>query len=359
MSYSQLTLRNVVLILSTLVLSLPTLSAHAGLRNIAGIIVDSESRKELDDVSVELLEAGKAKHQLTTNSGKPFSIEYNFKEDTDYKLVFTKADYYPHKIDLSNALNSGKMPEVMTISLSGEESSVVFWGESLNRDTGKAVSNTKVTTVNLMTGEQSVSNADQKGRYHIDVTSGYDYEVSVESSDHLKRFARINYCKDRLEKSYKYCFSGFNNVSLNEQGGIYGASLLLDKIEVGKRFKVDNIYYEYNKATIKKHALPNLLKVMYTLIDNPQITIELGSHADSRGSDSYNLSLSQRRADSAVEYIIKQGIGRERITSKGYGETILLNHCKNGVTCSDQEHGENRRTEFTIIGFDETYVTKE
>ncbi len=74
------------------------------------------------------------------------------------------------------------------------------------------------------------------------------------------------------------------------------------------------------------------------MTDNPTIWIELGSHTDSRGKDSYNLTLSQKRAESAVQYIISKGIDKNRITAKGYGETQLVNKCANGINCSDEEH---------------------
>ncbi|HPQ96421.1 MAG TPA: OmpA family protein, partial [Thiolinea sp.] len=147
-------------------------------------------------------------------------------------------------------------------------------------------------------------------------------------------------------------------VSLNPDGGVTAATTtnLLDRVEIGKRFRVDNIYYDYNKATLRADALPNLDKVQHILTDNPQLIVELGSHADSRGSDAYNLSLSQKRAESAVGYIISTSITPARISAKGYGESRLLNHCGNGVKCPDAEHEANRRTEFTIIDIDETAI---
>lgn len=77
--------------------------------------------------------------------------------------------------------------------------------------------------------------------------------------------------------------------------------------------------------------------------------VELGSHTDSRGSDSYNQKLSQNRAQSAVDYITSRGISSARISAKGYGESVLLNKCADGVPCSDQEQQVNRRTEFKVI----------
>jgi outer membrane protein OmpA-like peptidoglycan-associated protein len=78
------------------------------------------------------------------------------------------------------------------------------------------------------------------------------------------------------------------------------------------------------------------------------MTMELRSHTDSRGKDQYNMALSQRRAESAVQYIISKGIDRGRIIARGYGETEIRNECANGVTCTDEQHRFNRRTEIKI-----------
>jgi outer membrane protein OmpA-like peptidoglycan-associated protein len=103
-----------------------------------------------------------------------------------------------------------------------------------------------------------------------------------------------------------------------------------------------------DKAVIRPDAALELDKIVQVLQDNPEISIELGSHTDSRASASYNLKLSQRRADSAVKYIIDHGISANRIKAKGYGESQLINGCTDGVDCSEEAHQENRRTEFKI-----------
>ncbi|MEP4533656.1 MAG: OmpA family protein [Cyclobacteriaceae bacterium] len=122
----------------------------------------------------------------------------------------------------------------------------------------------------------------------------------------------------------------------------------LERIEIGKAIELENIYYDLNKSDIRPDAAIELDKLVTILVENPDIKIELSSHTDSRGSDSYNQRLSQRRAESAVGYIIEQGIAAERITAKGYGETKLVNQCSNGVQCSKEEHQRNRRTEFAV-----------
>ena len=82
----------------------------------------------------------------------------------------------------------------------------------------------------------------------------------------------------------------------------------------------------------------------------PSLKIDVRSHTDSRGSDSYNMALSQRRNDSTIKYIIeKGGISPDRLTGRGYGETQLVNECSNGVDCSAAQHQLNRRSEFIVM----------
>jgi outer membrane protein OmpA-like peptidoglycan-associated protein len=112
--------------------------------------------------------------------------------------------------------------------------------------------------------------------------------------------------------------------------------------------KINHIYYDFDKADIRPDAQMELDKIVTFMKDNPDMIIELGSHTDSRGKADYNLDLSQRRAASAVAYIVSQGIEQDRISAKGYGESTLVNKCKDGVTCTETEHQQNRRTEFLI-----------
>jgi outer membrane protein OmpA-like peptidoglycan-associated protein len=111
---------------------------------------------------------------------------------------------------------------------------------------------------------------------------------------------------------------------------------------------VELVYYakgDWKFDDTAKNVLDKLIKIM---IDNPKLIVELSSHTDSRGDDNFNLTLSKKRAKTAVDYCLSHGIESIRIFSNGFGETQLLNKCANGVNCSDEEHTENRRTEFNI-----------
>jgi outer membrane protein OmpA-like peptidoglycan-associated protein len=126
--------------------------------------------------------------------------------------------------------------------------------------------------------------------------------------------------------------------------------VVLDKIEINKTFVLENIYYNFNRAEIREDAAKELDKLVQLLIDNPEIKIELGSHTDSVDTDSFNMLLSQRRAESAVNYIVQNGIAPDRIVAKGYGESkpIARNTNPDG-TDNPEGRQKNRRTEFKIL----------
>jgi outer membrane protein OmpA-like peptidoglycan-associated protein len=125
--------------------------------------------------------------------------------------------------------------------------------------------------------------------------------------------------------------------------------ITLDKIYRNVQITLSNIYYDLNKWNIR----PDAAKVLDTLVilmkENPDLRIELGSHTDSRSDDKYNLTLSQKRAQSAVDYIASKGIDKNRLLPKGYGETMLVNHCSNGISCTEEQHQQNRRTTFKVL----------
>lgn len=117
-----------------------------------------------------------------------------------------------------------------------------------------------------------------------------------------------------------------------------------------EKVDVNPIYFDYDKYDITPLAVEELSKVVFIMKKFPNIKIKIESHTDSRGKDAYNLKLSDNRAKSTQDYIISQGIDASRIESAiGYGETRLINKCKNGVKCTEAEHLLNRRSDFIII----------
>ncbi len=126
-------------------------------------------------------------------------------------------------------------------------------------------------------------------------------------------------------------------------------ALIVDDGEEEK-IKVDPIFFEFDKSEITPRAEKQLDSVLYVLEEFPDISIKIESHTDARGTDEYNLQLSQRRAEATKKYLLEQGVELHRIISiKGYGEIEIRNHCEDGVYCTEEEHEENRRSDFIIV----------
>jgi len=122
-------------------------------------------------------------------------------------------------------------------------------------------------------------------------------------------------------------------------------------ISEGQVISLKDVFYNYDKFNIREDASIDLDHVVTLMKRYPSLEIELMSHTDSRGSNNYNNTLSNNRAKSARQYLIKKGISSSRITARGYGESQLTNQCANGVECTEEEHQRNRRTEIKVTKF--------
>lgn len=123
----------------------------------------------------------------------------------------------------------------------------------------------------------------------------------------------------------------------------------MEETTCGKSISLKNIHYDLDKFVIREDAKAELNKLVQFMKDNPNVKVELASHTDSRASDDYNKTLSQNRADAAVDYLVSKGIDKARLKPIGYGESQLLNKCSNGTDCTETEHQINRRTEMKVI----------
>lgn len=142
-----------------------------------------------------------------------------------------------------------------------------------------------------------------------------------------------------------------STLGITKSDTLHVALLLDPEFTVGQRIELENIYYDFDKHNIRPDAAEILDRLVKIMQDYPTLKIELSSHTDSRGSDAYNMGLSQRRAQAAVDYLVSRGIMRDRMEAQGYGETRLVNDCGNGVPCSREQHQANRRTEVTVSAY--------
>jgi outer membrane protein OmpA-like peptidoglycan-associated protein len=163
------------------------------------------------------------------------------------------------------------------------------------------------------------------GKYLVTLPSGKNYGIAVKNPGYL--FHSENF--DLPEGTE---FQEFN------------LDIELKKMEVGNSVVLKNIFFDFNKATIRPESANELNRLIKLLKDNPGVKIELGSHTDNMGSDDYNLKLSDSRSQSVVEYLVAKGIAAGRLVAKGYGESKPI-----GSNDTEAGRQSNRRTEFKIL----------
>ena len=180
---------------------------------------------------------------------------------------------------------------------------------------------------------------DEKGNFSFTVFDDENYILIGEKENFFSTRGEFSTIGKGLDKTKLKDF--ITNVEFEK-------NLVLDRIIVNKSIVLDNIYYDLDKDDIREDAALELDKLIIILKDNPNISIELSSHTDDRSSVEYNQDLSQRRAESAVSYILSKGINENRITAKGYGESQLI--ITNAKT--EEQHQINRRTEFKVTSYE-------
>jgi len=212
-------------------------------------------------------------------------------------------------------------------------------------DGGKEVilPNSKVTLTGFEEEilDESFTGAD--GKFKFQVYPEEDYDLIGEKANFFttrKDFTTIGKSVDK------------STLTEFETTITFETKIVLEPIVLDQPIVLENIYYDLNKWNIRPDAAKELDKLLLTLNDNPDINIELSSHTDSRDTDEYNKELSEKRAKSAVAYLVANGIDASRLVPKGYGEDQLI--IKNAQT--EEEHQVNRRTEFKVIKYDKKIV---
>jgi outer membrane protein OmpA-like peptidoglycan-associated protein len=163
------------------------------------------------------------------------------------------------------------------------------------------------------------------GKYLVTLPSGKNYGIAVKRDGYLFHSENFNIP---------------DNAAFQE----FTKDVALKRIEIGSTIVLRNIFFDFDKATIRPESANELERLIKLLNDNPTLKIELGSHTDSKGSDDYNMKLSDSRSKSVVDYLIGKGISTARLVAKGYGETKPID-----TNETDEGRQNNRRTEFKIL----------
>ncbi|WP_281226883.1 OmpA family protein [Flavobacterium aquiphilum] len=210
-------------------------------------------------------------------------------------------------------------------------------GSITDKDLKTPLSGVKVTLLDANFKALQVVQADAQGYYSFPVNCGRGYHVRAEKDEYLTNEL---YIKTKTLSTSKNELS----VPLERRIKLVGVGT-----DLAKTLNIPIIYFDLDKSNIRKDAAFELAKVLAVMQEFPEIKIEVRSHTDSRQSVKYNMKLSDKRAKATVDWLVKNGIGSERLIGNGYGESQLVNNCSDGVPCTEEEHQANRRSEFIIV----------
>ena len=350
-------MRKVILIIASLLFfSSFVFSQNATLE---GYAFETGNRGFLNEVKIVILEKKSrvVKGELFTNTEGFFTVELLV--GYDYIIEASKKVFKSVEIEFSTngILSNNKIfVQVEMDRKPGYLFDVTLAERRLKKEVVDAIQGSRIEVYNNTKKEETLVLEDyQYPNFNVTFEQGNHYTIMVRKkgffTKRMEAYVNVKGCI--------LCFDGVGNVrpgisdvmTRNNTIGTLLANVELDRVELDKSIKIENIYYDLAKWNIRQDAAEELDKLLVTLSDNPGIIVELGSHTDSRGKDKYNLDLSQKRAEAAVEYLVENGINSSRISAKGYGETQLVNSCSNGVRCSERRHQWNRRTELKIIGY--------
>lgn len=273
----------------------------------------------------------KGEFELPVNLGGPINGNMD-----DFSLIYDEEE--AHGFFASNRLGGVGDDDIYKINKAKPVDCLVYSGHVLNKKTGDPVPLTNIELYNGEDGFITGLKTDDKGFFNLTLPCNKEN--------------KLVFSKPRFTKEEVVVNTGENPENPSEENKIYLTpfeSLVIKEGDVEK-IKVNPIYFEYDKYNITPRAEIELEKVLYAMREFPGIKIKIESHTDSRGTKQYNFELSDKRAKSTMRYLISKGIDHDRIVSaNGYGEYRLKNRCADGVSCTEQEHLINRRSDFIIV----------
>ncbi|MBQ0908422.1 OmpA family protein [Flavobacterium sp. F-328] len=211
----------------------------------------------------------------------------------------------------------------------------VLYGVVTDLSTSAGLANANIVLLDEQYNKIQTQQADAQGKYSFNVECDKIYFVRAQYPEFTTTEVKAETKKEN-EKTYVPIAleSSKCKVAIGD--------------DLGKCFNIKMIYFDLDKSTIKQAAAFDLEKILDVLEQNPTMKLDIRSHTDSRQTFKYNEALSDRRAKATIDWLISKGISPIRLTGKGYGETQLVNNCADGVSCSEEEHQLNRRSEFII-----------
>lgn len=291
---------------------------------LAGRVIDRATRQPIEGATIVLKDADgnyMPRAKLETMEGGRFNVEAPYQRA--YILVANRNGYFQHEMQVITDLDP-----LLEVLVEMDKYDYAAEGLVLHGETGQPLEGAQVVLTDAKDNIIAEIVTDASGRYQFPLLQDTDYRLKVDKEGFFKQSARLT--------------------TKGKPSAAIVTDFKLFPLKVDQVVRLDDIFYDYNKSDIRPDAALELDKLVAVLVENPTVKIELSSHTDCRGKDAYNLGLSERRAKSAVDYIVSKGIARDRVKAKGYGKSKPSEDCK-CEQCTDEQHQRNRRTEFKVL----------
>ena len=291
-------------------------------------VYDVKTRQPLSSATVVISVADEDQAVKLSNSEGIANLDV--KPMKSYQFNVTRDKYEANNIKLT--WEQLEERDTIFLPMDKQALNIHLNGRVFSADSNKPVPEATACLINKTDTIKKIVTTDEKGSFTFDLQAEKDYIINV-----TVNFKDSKCNSSTIERSTRGIYK---DVDFNESFPVFC---------VGDVIKVENIYYDLGKWNIRADAARELDKLLDIMNKYSKMKIELRSHTDSRGTAASNMTLSDKRAKAAAEYLYSKGIARDRIIGKGYGETLLLNQCAKGVKCSEEDHQKNRRTEFKIL----------
>ena len=295
------------------------------LKDIQVYVKDELTGQPLPDATVALFNApGKIAEATTDKNGK---VVFPQTTQQDYTVKASLNDIAATYGTVDKAqYTAGDI----VITLTHNDPRFTLVGKAVNKTSGEAEGDVNVTLTNET--KSSVRQASSKGgsgEFRFQLEGGSEFNVAGKKKNYLSNIEKIS------------------TKGLNRSQALYvQLELGVEEALEGKEIRLEKIYYDLDRSDLRPDASSDLKKLILFLRDNPALRIELSAHTDARGSDAHNLRLSQARAQHVVDHLVRNGISKDRMVAKGYGEMKPVNTC---TDCTEEEHQQNRRTEIKVL----------
>lgn len=311
-------------------------------------IQDAQTGQRLSNAIVNIIKTPySASFEENWQTDRTGAFAFPIKEGESYGMTVNKEGY----LEESVALSVTDLMETVEYCIElNKPAGVLMQGKVLIAAYESLLPNATVTLFNHCTNEKQQLVTDELGAFEVRLDCNCTYDLTAEKAPFSPTRQVLNFkqmdCEtgQNLQQVLKLSLATTPIPTVSTVPTLE----LKEPLTVGAIIRLDDLYYDYNEAFIRSDAAMELDKVVNLMKEYPSMEIEMRSHTDARGPKTYNEELSDRRAKSAMKYLVNRGISRSRLSAKGYGESVLTNTCKDGVKCREEQHQENRRTEIKV-----------